>query len=194
MDANTLISAGYLAIMKHSHAEDEWGTTAHLNAYRILPWLINSGSNTLLDYGAGKGSFKNAPEMQGYTVHEYDPAIPKISKSPAPCGFVVCIDVLEHVEPECLRSVMEDLKRVGINEGYFIISLVPAYLTLIDGRNAHIMLREASWWENFVGQYFKITGFRPFGLKSGVSYPWPDGRYPYANVHINVKPLGAQDD
>ncbi|MCT2531017.1 class I SAM-dependent methyltransferase [SAR92 clade bacterium H921] len=174
--------------MEHQHTHTGWGTTSHLLTPCVLPLLIESGSRELLDYGAGKGTLKNAPELQGYTVHEYDPAISKISMTPDPCDFVVCLDVLEHIEPECLRNVMEDLKRVVIQHGYLVVSLVPAFTTLSDGRNAHIMLREAPWWRDFIGQYFKIDSFKLYGLKSGSKYPWADGLYPYANVHITISP------
>jgi hypothetical protein len=184
-----LLTDKYLALLEHEHSKGEWGTTSHLLAHRVLPALIKSGSKELLDYGAGRGTLKNAPEMQGYTVYEYDPAIAKISMTPEPCDFVVCMDVLEHVEPDCLRNVMEDLKRLVVNKGYLVVALVPAFMNLADGRNAHIMLREESWWHNFVSQYFKIDSFKLYGLKGGREYPWPEGKYPYGKVDIHISPL-----
>ena len=184
-----LVTDEYLALLEHEHSKGDWGTTSHLLAPRILPFLVASGSKEFLDYGAGRGTLKNAPEMQGYTAYEYDPAIAKISMTPEPCDFVVCTDVLEHVEPDCLRNVMEDLKRLVVNKGYLIVALVPAFAVLKDGRNAHIMLRESSWWENFIGQYFKIDSFKLYGLKGSVEYPWPEGKYPYGKVDIHISPL-----
>ena len=99
------------------------------------------------------------------------------------------MDVLEHIEPDCLRNVMEDLKRLVVNKGYLVVALVPAFMTLADGRNAHIMLREESWWHNFVSQYFKIDSFKLYGLKGGREYPWPEGKYPYGKVDIHISPL-----
>ena len=45
-------------------------------------------------------------------IYHYDPAIPEWSAPPAPRRFVACIDVLEHIEPDLLDNVLDDLKRV----------------------------------------------------------------------------------
>ena len=68
----------------------------------LAPWVVDfakqSGVQTLLDYGCGKGTLKPAILAQApdLIVAEYDPAIPGKDSEPQPCDIVVCIDVLEH--------------------------------------------------------------------------------------------------
>ena len=60
--------------------------------------------------------------------------------------MVACIDVLEHVEPQCLESVLDDLKRLTKRVGLFTVHTEPAKKTLPDGRNAHLIQQPPSWW------------------------------------------------
>ena len=76
----------------------------------------------------------------------YDPAIPEWSAPPAPSDFVVCIDVLEHVEPEFIDNVLDDLARLTLKIGFFTVTTVPAKKTLPDGRNAHLIQMPPGWW------------------------------------------------
>jgi len=64
--------------------------------------------------------------------------------------------VLEHIEPEYLDNVLDDLKRVTKVAGLFIICLVPANKVLGDGRNAHICLLTAQEWLDRLEPRFKI--------------------------------------
>ena len=66
----------------------------------------------MLDYGAGKGRLGEALRKMlpnPPVIHCYDPAAPEWAGEPAPCEMVVCIDVLEHVEPGYLDPVLDDL-------------------------------------------------------------------------------------
>jgi len=60
---------------------------------------------------------------------------------------VVCGDVLEHVEPECLDDVLAELRRVTQEVGLFVVHLTAAKKTLPDGRNAHLIQQPADWWQ-----------------------------------------------
>lgn len=42
------------------------------------------------------------------TIHHYDPAVPEWSAPAAPCRFVACIDVLEHIEPHLIDNVLDE--------------------------------------------------------------------------------------
>ena len=78
--------------------------------------------------------------------HPYDPALDAISASPEPAELVVCIDVLEHVEPEHLDAVLDDLARVVQGLGFFSIASYAAQRVLADGRNAHLIQQPMEWW------------------------------------------------
>ena len=51
--------------------------------------------------------------------------LPELSAAPQPCAFVVCIDVLEHIEPELLGNVLDDLQRVTAGLGVFTVHTGP---------------------------------------------------------------------
>jgi hypothetical protein len=119
---------------------------------------INKLSNidkirSVLDYGCGKGLLaKNVP----FPIWEYDPAIPGKDKAPRPADLVVCVDVLEHIEPEYLDSVLKDLARCVKQLGYFVINTKPSLKSLPDGRNAHLIQKDKEWWTNTILRYFSI--------------------------------------
>jgi hypothetical protein len=64
-------------------------------------------AHEMLDYGAGKGRLGVALQQyikQDLKIHQYDPAIAEWSAPPAPCNFVACIDLLEHIEPDLQKE------------------------------------------------------------------------------------------
>lgn len=116
----------------------------------------------ILDYGCGKGELTKALGRR-YHITGFDPAILEASTPPAPCEFVFCGDVLEHIEPECLDAVLDDLQRVTAKHGLFIISTRPAKKTLPDGRNAHLIIQPLEWWIPRLAQRFFLKTFQNFG-------------------------------
>lgn len=142
----TLISEGYKALLQRTHAESPgWGTTAHKAAARVKG-VIAPSCRTILDYGCGKGTLRPLLESQTVTVDEYDPGIPGKDTPPiGPYDLVVCIDVLEHLEPETVDAVLDDLFRLG-TDVFLIIDTIRAKKTLPDGRNAHLTVKGLSWW------------------------------------------------
>ena len=86
----------------------------------------------------------------------YEPSNELWSSTPEPTEFVACIDVLEHIEPELLDNVLNDLQRVTMKFGLFTIHTGPAAKTLPDGRNAHLIQEPLSWWEDKIKLRFKI--------------------------------------
>lgn len=155
------LSEEYRQVLKDTHAKAglAWGNTGSVKFYGNIVKLIKKFEVTeMLDYGAGPGNLKKRllgdfPEL---IVHEFEPARDEVSLSAAPCKFVVCNDVFEHVEPEYLDAFFEDLQRVVEDRGYFTVCMVPAIKILSDGRNAHLILKPFSWWINKVANYFDI--------------------------------------
>ncbi len=98
------------------HAEtDDFGHVGHLWAPHVLSFMKEHGCESLLDYGAGKGTMgahcRARAGASGFPLlmQEYDPAtFPGV---PRPADMVSCIDVLEHVEEELLDNVLRDLRR-----------------------------------------------------------------------------------
>jgi len=108
---------------------------------------------TILDYGCGKGGLRKA---LGFPIYEYDPAIPGKDEPPVPADLVTCFDVLEHVEPDKLKFVLDDLKRVTKQVGYFIVHIGAAVKTYADGRNTHLIQQDVNWWNKQLGKHFLV--------------------------------------
>jgi hypothetical protein len=108
---------------------------------------------SVLDYGCGKGYLAKA---LGFPIWEYDPAVEGKKEAPRPADIVACTDVLEHVEPELINYVLEDLRRLTKQLGYFVIHTGPSSKKLADGRNAHVLQRDRKWWKEKLKKYFSI--------------------------------------
>jgi hypothetical protein len=106
------------------------------------------GVTHLLDYGCGANCTlaRFLKIKQKLTYQAYDPGVPRFSKAPMPAQMVCCIDVLEHIEPDKLESVLDHL--VALCEGivFLTVTTIPAMKTLDDGRNAHLIQEPMQWW------------------------------------------------
>lgn len=145
----SLISPDYLDLQKQLHAAPKgYGRSSGKWAETVAGLALSIGARDVLDYGCGQGALKEgllqyAPRL---AVREYDPAIPSKSGEPAMADLVVCTDVLEHIEPDCIDAVLDHLKALTRKRLFTVISLVPAQKILADGRNAHILLKPREWW------------------------------------------------
>jgi hypothetical protein len=106
------------------------------------------GVTHILDYGCGHNCTlaKSLKADHKITYQAYDPGVPKFAKDPIPAQLVCCLDVLEHIEPEYLENVLDDLAR--LSEGLVFLSFctAPALKFLSDGRNAHLTVQPVQWW------------------------------------------------
>jgi hypothetical protein len=57
-------------------------------------------------------------------------------------------DVLEHIEPELLDDTLQSLCECAVKYQYHLIACHPAKKSLSDGRNAHLIIEDPSWWNN----------------------------------------------
>lgn len=141
-----LLSEQYRAEQAKLHAAGNYGTASLQYGAMVSGIVDNSGAKTLLDYGCG--SMRNlAKVLDCDVVYEgYDPAVPAFAADPDAADLVVCIDVLEHIEPDCLDSVLDHLKAKTLKHAFFTVHTGPAVKVLSDGRNAHLIQQPASWW------------------------------------------------
>ena len=102
------------------------------------------GAMSILDYGAGKA--KMGQTLSHMMVIPYDPAVAGIDDTPDQHDLVVSLDVLEHIEPECLDVVLDDIKRCALKGVFLTVNMKPAIKTLADGRNAHLIQKPIEWW------------------------------------------------
>jgi methyltransferase family protein len=157
-----LISEEYRKLQQALHRNPEYGIASVKYARLVADVATAQGASELLDYGAGKGRLGEALKQllpRPLTIHHYDPAIAEWSARPAPCRLVACIDVLEHIEPEYLDNVLDELKRVVAGHGVFTVSTRPAKRILDDGRNAHLIQKPSSWWLPLLMERFELVAF-----------------------------------
>ena len=158
------ITPTYLAEQQRLHALTEYGVISKHYA-PIVSQLINKfGVSELLDYGCGRGTLaKHLSSDHELTIQQYDPAVPEFSGDPIPMQMVACIDVLEHIEPECLDDVLDDLERCTNAIGFFTIATRPAEKFLSDGRNAHLIQEPMEWWLPKLWKRFELQTVQRVG-------------------------------
>lgn len=146
-----LITEEYRALNAELHQRNPaYGISGHRWKAEVAELIRINDYTSLLDYGSGKGTLRAAfPSSfwdRGFLFMEYDPAIPEKSSPPSQADLVVCTDVLEHIEPDCLNAVLDDLRRVTRRAVFLEIHTALAQKTLADGRNAHLIVEPAEWW------------------------------------------------
>jgi len=157
--AEQLISEEYRELNTQLHEDrKDYGTTGHQFADLVGGLAASMGTDDILDYGAGKQTLANS--LPQYPIKSYDPAIEYISKRPEPADLVVCTDVMEHIEPDCLDAVLDDLKNLTKKICMVTVATRPAVKTLKDGRNAHLIVEDYRWWLPKFWERFNINQFQ----------------------------------
>lgn len=159
------ISEEYADLNRQLHAENEdYGSGSWRHAQKVLDLRRDTESETVLDYGCGKGALKMAlgnPEW----MREYDPAVAGKDERPQIADLVICTDVLEHIEPELLDNVLLHIVRVTAKAALLIIATRPAKKTLADGTNAHKIIENAEWWRTKLEEKFFLLSFDSNGAE-----------------------------
>lgn len=160
-----LISDEYRRLQQQMHTSPDYGTASIGYAPIVAQLIEQNGITQLLDYGAGKGNlFRTLRDQKllknRLRVQHYDPAIPDWAEMPEPTEMVVCLDVLEHIEPDLLDNVLDDLQRVTGRIGIFSVAVLPAKKVLPDGRNAHLILEPESWWLPKIMERFELQVYQ----------------------------------
>lgn len=157
----TLITPEYLALQEQLHnGSQEYGVSGHKWAEHVRQFSTQLGSRDILDYGCGKETLQRALP---FPIHMYDPCIAHRSAPPEPADLVVCTDVLEHIEPECLDAVLQDLARLTKKLVFLEVATRPAVKFLSDGRNAHLIQEQAAWWLPQLISRWRIQSFQDLG-------------------------------
>jgi len=155
------ISEDYRRQQHALHTERaDYGVAALQFAVDISRLISENGICEVLDYGAGKGRLAHCLQA-GHMLQfqHFDPAIPEWAATPRPSELVCCIDVLEHIEPEYLDTVLDELRRLTTRVGFFTVHTGPAAKTLHDGRNAHLIQQPPGWWLPKLLERFELAFF-----------------------------------
>lgn len=160
MKSVDLISPAYREEQRRLHAEPRgYGQRGRKWAPQILELVARCDGGSVLDYGCGQGSLAAALAGQPgvLRIAEYDPAIMGKDGRPAFADIVVCTDVMEHVEPRYIVTVIDHLASLTRKFLFLVVSLVPTAKTLSDGRQAHISLYDVPFWREAFGRRFAIV-------------------------------------
>ena len=151
-----LITPEYSRLNNELHrSRSDYGTSGARWSKLVDRLAQQYGAASILDYGCGKQTLSTAlPHLK---ITGYDPALPGLDRSPNPADLVVCTDVLEHVEPECIDAVLDDLCRVTSKIALVTVATRPAIKVLSDGRNAHLTVKPFAWWKSSFLSRFDIA-------------------------------------
>jgi len=140
------------------HRKRQYGNTAVRMRRFVEPWVQIDRPNSILDYGAGQGGFVDLLDVPSLTVrHAYDPAIPELATlAGTRYDFAVCIDVMEHIEPDEVAGVLDHIASLS-QRAVFIVDTGPARAVLPDGRNAHTTIRPSAWWRREIARAFETA-------------------------------------
>tara|TARA_Y100000593_G_scaffold79484_1_gene148002 strand:- start:2954 stop:3508 length:555 start_codon:yes stop_codon:yes gene_type:complete len=157
-----VISDGYREEQKSLHEDPNYGVASKEFAPLVAAVIGDIGARQILDYGSGKGRLRESLAEhidQPIDISEYDPAIPGKDDPPEPSEMVVCLDVLEHIEPDLLDNVLDDLKRTTQRLILMTIHTGPAKKFLTDGRNAHLTQEDMDFWLPKIWERFRVHSF-----------------------------------
>lgn len=149
-----LISESYRELNQLLHnVRPDYGTSGQRYVGIVQQMMDRYSTSDILDYGCGKRTLEKA---LGFDIANYDPCISGFEGRPEPHDLVVCTDVLEHIEPDCLDEVLEDIKRCMKKAAFLLVATRPAKKVLADGRNAHLIQQPLDWWS----ASFDLAGFK----------------------------------
>jgi hypothetical protein len=156
-DRGRVISEDYRRMQQLLHQNPNYGSVSISFAPTVKKLLEEFQATSLSDYGAGKQNLWKELQRLGVELdyRPYDPAFPEYGE-PRPADMVCCIDVLEHIEPDYLDNVLEDLGSITVRYGFFSIHTGPAMKHLSDGRNAHLIQKPSSWWLPRLCERFEV--------------------------------------
>lgn len=147
------ISDEYLEIqMEHHRKHASWGCGGTEHASFVMRLAEILGTKSVLDYGCGKGAFAKA---MSFPIREYDPAISGKDTPPEkPADIVHCNQVLQHVEPRFLESILRRLNELSTLVCLIYIKWVESHTVYEDGRNATLTPWPPDKWTSEIGGFF----------------------------------------
>lgn len=167
-----LITPAYQREQRRMHSNKRYGAASRKFAPLVLEIIKELQPQSILDYGAGKCALRESlgKEIAGIYFAEYDPGIKGISRFPRrKFDLVCCVDVLEHIEPKCIKDVLASIREKTLSVAFLTIHTGPAGKYLSDGRNAHLIQKPVEWWAALLGNYFDSVEYRMENETTGIA-------------------------
>lgn len=169
--ADLTFTESYAAEQRRIHeTQAAYGSRGFYWAYLSAGIAQLEGCKSILDYGCGKGTIGDSFREAGLNiVADYDPAIQSKARTAGPADLTVAVDVMEHIEPDCLDAVLADLRRVTRKILFVVISTIPSKRFMADGRNTHLIVENDDWWRaQFERHGFKVRRVWKTGMQEWV--------------------------
>lgn len=162
-------SEEYIILNEELHSRPEgYGGRGYKWLSSLMYFAGKVGGQTILDYGAGQRSLaktwhKDYKGRDQYiqAIYEYDPAVKGIKKGRREVCLVNCTDVLEHVEPDLLENVFQDLATLGKKGCFMVIATRLSNKVLKNGKNSHLIIETPSWWYEKAKKYWSTVTMIP---------------------------------
>lgn len=141
----------------------------------IAALIRETGAKQVLDYGSGKAvhyeayenepadsRFKSLPAWPGVKVVCYDPGHePFATPYEERCDGVISTDVVEHLPPEDVPWILDEMFEAADKFVYVATVSFPAKKHLPDGSNAHCTVEPPQWWH----EQMELAGRRHPGVR-----------------------------
>lgn len=143
-----MISADYIENLKKLHERKSFGSNNTIPS-EVIRCIEEYKITSILDFGCGKGNIMTAlkEKYPNLEIYGYDPGREEFSSLPSNIDMIISTDVLEHIEPELLDNTLIDLAKRTNKVMVHLIACHPAKKSLPDGRNAHLIVENPSWWK-----------------------------------------------
>lgn len=140
-------------------------------AERIVDEILEKLKPTgkIIDFGCGTGRAARAISDRGYDVHLVDFAsncrdqvasdlpfteLDLTEPIPLRADYGYCVDVMEHIEPKNVHTVIKNIM-ASSNNVFFQISTINDRCGLTIGKELHLTVKSTKWWVDL----FKNLGF-----------------------------------
>jgi len=135
------------------------GKSCLLHKKGMYKTVKETNSQTLLDYGSGKGhqySVHNLDKYWGVVVDCYDPYVKEFSILPnKKYDGVVCTDVLEHIPEDKLDDLISTIFSKATKFVYFCVCTRAALKKFSDGSNVHVTIKTPEYWQEKISKFNK---------------------------------------
>jgi|TARA_B100001059_G_C17838367_1_gene589960 cyclopropane fatty-acyl-phospholipid synthase-like methyltransferase len=153
------IEQHYIDLYRSMH-EDK-NTYQGVSLFKETPNIANivliTNSQTVLDYGCGKGSQYTDSHLNilfhinDENIYMYDPGFPEHENIPEDkFDGVISTDVLEHIPEEIVPKILDEIYSKANKFVYLAICTRLAQAILPNGENAHCTVKEPDWWEKHI--------------------------------------------
>jgi hypothetical protein len=138
-----------------------WGGAVTSKVPQIYERILKEECKSVLDYGSGNSDFKNTVEKlypdYNFEIVEYEPSIPELNVDPAKCDMTICVDVLEHIEPDKIDNVLSHIIEKTNKICFLSICVVESHGQFDDGTNLHLIVEPVEWWIKKLEEKFNMV-------------------------------------